>query len=73
MNTSQAREINSNNEDTFWPPNRTFNAQKNGRGELSRHQRRLLLILKTAINLKMQKTFCVRGTLNRRQTIKMYN
>ena len=68
MSTSQAREINNNNGDTFWQPNRTFSAQKNGQGELTRRQGRLFLILKTGINQKMQKKFRVRGTLNRRRT-----
>ena len=39
----------------FWPPNRTFNAKKNGQGELARRLDRLFLILNTAINQKMQK------------------
>lgn len=56
------------NGDTFWQPNRTFSAQKNGQGELTRRQGRLFLILKTGINQKMQKKFRVRGTLNRRRT-----
>ena len=38
------------NRDTFWPPNRTFNAQKNDQRELARRLGRLFLILNTAIN-----------------------
>ena len=43
------------NGDPFWPPNVTFNEQKNGQGELVGRQGRLFLILYTTINHKMQK------------------
>lgn len=43
------------NEDSFWAPNRAFNAQKYSQGELGRRFGRLFLILNTAINQKMQK------------------
>ena len=49
--------------DTFWPPNRNFNAQKYGQGELSRRLHRLFIILNTAINQKMQKNLRVIGIL----------
>ena len=43
------------NKNTFWPPNRTFNARKNGQGELAGRLGGLFLILKTATNQKMPK------------------
>ena len=58
------RALNGPLRDTFWPPNRTLNAQKNGQGELARRLNRLFLILSTAINQKMQKKFRDIGTLN---------
>ena len=51
--------------DTFWPPNPTFNAQKNGQVELARREGRLFLILNTAVDQKIQKKFRVIGTLKR--------
>ena len=51
--------------DTFWPPNSTFNAQKNGQVELARREGRLFLILNTAVDQKIQKKFRVIGTLKR--------
>ena len=41
--------------DTFWPPNPTFKAQKNGQVELARREGRLFLILNTAVDQKNTK------------------
>ena len=54
MGTRFGRALNG---DTFWPPNRTFNAQPNGQGELARRLGQLFLILNTAIKQKMPKKF----------------
>ena len=55
------------NRDTFWPPNPTFNGQKNGQVELARREGRLFLILNTVVDQKIQKKFRVIGTLKREQ------
>ena len=51
-------------EDTLWPPNGTFNAQKSRQGELARRQGWLYLILSTTINQKVRKKIRDIGTLN---------
>ena len=50
-------------EDSFWAPNRAFNAQKYSQGELGRRFGRLFLILNTVINQKIQKKIRIIGTL----------
>ena len=48
------------NRDTSWPPNRTFNAQKNCQGELAGRLNGLFPVLNTTTNQKN-----VRGILNK--------